>query len=194
MNFPIYLYIGIIVWTAVPVRQFGSRFFYFFLFLVSPDLITLVARLIFHSDTNFFFDPLLFLALIALLDIKLLKKYRIVLSLFFLLICLISFPQTIFQVPGYLFSTLLESIIHLFILFILIKELTIDLLNKRFINLFLLILMIYEIMNLTRSLNYLSGFTNDFFYYKITSLFETLFAIFFIIFKADSPRLVFQLK
>ena len=66
--------------------------------------------------------------------------------------------------------------------------------KNRLLNLFVIILIFYEITLIAKFLNNLTGFTNDYYYYVITSIFEIAFGIFFIIFKADNKFLVFQLK
>ena len=187
-------YSGVIIWALVPIRQYKNRFFYFFLLLTCADVITLVARTVFKSGTNFFIVPFNFLALTALLDINFIRKHKILLLILLLSICIISIQKTILQIPDYQIMAILMIIINVFILYIFIKELFINSGNKRFINLYLIVLVLYAIMEVTKFLNYLTGFTNGYFYFKATIYIEVLVAIFFVIFKADNKRLFFQLK
>ena len=187
-------YSAVFIWALVPIRQYKSKYFFYFFFLVSSDILTLVARLIFHSGTNFFFGPLTFLSLCALLNVKQIEKYKIILAILFIITCIFNLDINIIGIPEFQRMAFSLSIIHLLILYIFIKELFITSENNHAINLSLVVLLFYEITVVTKFLNYLTGFTNDYFYFSITTFFEILFAIFFIVFKADNNRLVLQFK
>ena len=195
MNILYYLvYFSIIIWAFVPLRQFRGKYFFYFLPWASADILTLAARLIFHSGTNFFYAPCSFLALIALQDTKFIKKYWWVITIIFLAVCLISLNNNITGIPDIQMLGISLSIIHFFILMIFFKELIILFVQDNLINAFLIALVFYEITIIAKFLNYLTGFTNDYIYYIITTVFEILFALFFIIFKSDDKRLIFRLK
>ena len=102
--------------------------------------------------------------------------------------------KTILQIPDYQISAILIIIINVVISYILIKELIINSVNKHIIDFYLVVLVFYAVTEVTKFLNYLTGFTNDYFYFKTTTYLEIFVAIFFIIFKADNKRLFFQLK
>ena len=189
------VYVGVVIWAIVPLRQYKQKYFLYFLFTVYPDVITVFARFFFHSKTNFFFPTFSFLALCSLLDYKTIKKYGIILILLFFISCLIGLDDNAFGIVGYRMIAMSLSIIHSFILFIFLKQFITTFYTKQnLVNIFLFILIITEIMYVIKFLNYLTGFINGYLYFNITTSFGILFGIFFIIFKADSPRLVFQLK
>ena len=192
--FSLLTYTAAIIWALVPIRQYKSKYFFYFLFFVSSDIVTLVARLVFHSGTNFFYGPLTFLSLCALLNVRHMRKYKIILAILFIITCIFSLDINIIGIPEFQRMGMSISIIHLLILYIFIKELFITSEKNHAINLFLVVLVFYEITVVTKFLNYLTGFTNDYFYYSITNVFEILFAIFFIVFKADNSRLILQFK
>ncbi len=195
MNTLYYLvYFSIIIWAFVPLRQFRKKYFFYFLALVSSDIVTLGARLIFHSDTNFFYAPFTFLALISLQDTKFIKKYLLVIIVIFLVVCIISLNNNVTGIPEIQMLAISVSIIHFFILLKFLKELIISFVKDNLIDIFLVALLFYEITLITKDLNYLTGFTNDYVYYVITSIFEITFGLFFIIFKSDDKRLIFRLK
>lgn len=187
-------YIAVIIWAIVPISQYNGKYFFYFLFLVSSDIITLIARLVFHSGTNFFYGPLTLLSLYALLKVKQIKKHKILLAILFIITCIFNLDINIIGIPEFQLMGLSLGIIHLVILYIFIKELFIKYENNYVINLFLVALVFYELTAVTKFLNYLTGFTNDYFYYIITNIFEILFALFFIVFKADDKRLILQFK
>ena len=189
------VYIGIVLWAIVPLRQYKQKYFLYFLFWSYADVVTVFARFFFHSNTNFFYPSFSFLALCSLLDYKTIKKYGIILIILFVIICIVSLNDSTFGIPEPRIVTISLSIIHSFILLIFLKQFITTFYTKQnVVNVFLLILIFNETTNVTKFLNYLTGFTNDYYYYIITSIFEILFGIFFIIFKADNKRLVFQLK
>ena len=174
------VYIGVVVWAIVPLRQYRQKYFLYFLF---------------HSGTNFFFPTFSFLALCSLLNYRTIKKYGIILILLFIITCIIGLDNNILGIPGYHAVAISLSIIHSFILLIFLKQfMTTFYAKQNLVDIFSLLLIFYEIMNIAKFLNYLTGFTNDYFYFNITTSFEILIGIFFIIFKADNKRLVFQLK
>ena len=170
----------------MPFRQFRKKYFFYFLAWVSADIVTLPARLVFHSGTNFFYAPFSFLALVALQDIIFIKKYWVVILIVFSVICIISLNNNVTGIS--------VSIIHFFILLIFLKELIITFVKNNLVSIFIIILIFYEITVVVKYLNLLTGFTNDYIYYIMTTLFEIIFALFFIIFKSDDKRLIFQLK
>ncbi len=188
------IYLGVIVWAIVPIRQFKTKYFFYFLFWVSADIATLLARLVFHSGTNFFYAPCSFLALCALLEYKYIKKYLIPSTILFIIICAISIDTSIRGIPEFQRMGISICIIHLMILLVFLKQFITAYIKKNLINIFLIILIFSEIMTVTKFLNYLTGFTNDYLYYNITNSFEIIFGVFFVIFKADNKRLIFQFK
>ena len=189
------VYIGVVVWAIVPLRQYRQKYFLYFLFWGYADVATVFARFFFHSGTNFFFPTFSFLALCSLLDYGTIKKYGIILLLLFVITCLVGLDNNTLDIAGYRMVAVSLSIIHSFILFIFLKLFVTTFYKKQnLVDIFLLLLIFYEIMNAAKFLNYLTGFTNDYLYFNITTSFEILFGIFFIIFKADNKRLVFQLK
>lgn len=192
--FSLLAYTAVIIWALVPIRQYKSKYFFYFLFFVSSDIVTLIARLVFHSDTNFFFAPFSFIALCALLNVRQIEKYIAILALLFIITCIWGLDINILGIPEFQRMALSLGIIHLLILYIFIKELFITSENNHAINLFLVVLVFYEITVVTKFLNYLTGFANGYFYFSITNIFEILFAIFFIAFKADNKRLILQFK
>ena len=188
-------YIGVVIWAIVPLRQYKQKYFLYFLFTAYPDVITVFARFFFHSKTNFFFPTFSFFALCSLLDYNTMKKYGIILILFFVVICIVGLNNTTLSIPEHRMVAMSLSIIHSFILFIFLKQFITTFYTKQnLVNIFLFVLIITEIMYVIKFLNYLTGFINGYLYFNITTSFGILFGIFFIIFKADSPRLVFQLK
>ncbi len=156
------------------------------------DLATLPARLIFHSRTNFFYPPFSFLALIALQDIKFIKKYWAILTIIFLAVCIISLDNNITGISDQLIIGLSTSILHLLILFMFLKELINSYLYKDGVSIFVLVLIFYEVTIVAKFLDFSTGFLFEYTYYIIATSLEIIIGIFFIIFKSDDKRLILQ--
>lgn len=187
-------YFSLILWAIAALRQYGTKYFFYFLAWASADIATVPVRLIFHSGTNFFYAPFSFLALIALLEISFIKKYWIVITIIFLAICIISLDNNVTGIPDIQMLGISVSIIHFLILIVFLKELIIPFVKENLVNIFLIALIFYEITIIAKFLDYITGFTNGYFYYIITTSFELILGLFFIIFKSDDKRLIFQLK
>ncbi len=69
----IFLGISVIVWSTIPFRHVGKKYFYFFYFLAFSDPLTLLLRTVFHSGSNFLIYPCYYLAFIGLQDKYLVK-------------------------------------------------------------------------------------------------------------------------
>ena len=179
-------YFGVIVWAIIPFRQYKNKYFIYFLTWVCADLFALAARFIFHSGTNVFFAPLSFLALVSLLNFETTKKYLWAVIILFILSIMLSLKDNLWVMTVIL--------IHLFILGFFLKDIIVSLNKNYIINIFVLLLAFYEITVVAKNINYLTGFTNDYYYYIITNIFEIIFGLFFIIFKADDGRLILRFK
>ena len=81
------------------------------------------------------------------------------------------------------------------ILIKLLKDFITFLVFNNTINIFLIVLIFDEITVVTKSLNLVSTLSNEYLsYYIMTSSFEVLVGIFFLIFTDDNPRLFHKLK
>ena len=175
------------IWAIVPIRQYKTKYFYFFLAWASADIITtLFLRHIFHSTSNALFAPCAFLAFISLVDKNSLKKYWILITIIFI--------GTFFVTINHSLAVLTVTFIHLLILGVILKNFVIKILEKNVFDIFEFVFVFYEITLVAMYINYLTGFTDDYHYFIITGAFQIFFAIYFIIFKADTKRVLFQLK
>jgi hypothetical protein len=185
-----FLYTEAFFWTILPFRQKGKKYFYYFYCLASMEALTLFSRLILHSTTNYFYVPISFLALLSIQDSRYLKKYRVIILSLFIAICIANFSK--FMITNFF---LIMSITYFMILIKLLKDFITFLVFNNTINIFLIVLIFDEITVVTKSLNLVSTLSNEYLsYYIMTSSFEVLVGIFFLIFTDDNPRLFHKLK
>ena len=180
---------SIFLWLLVPLRQVRRKYFYFFLFVSLTDLFTLALRILFRSPSNFFILPFFFLALISIQDIDFIKKN---LLLFILLFIFILFYDIFITINKY--QILLLVCLQLLIILKIAKDFFVKFMQDNQFDIFVIVLFFFEILEITKFLNLLIGFTHAYIYFYITTAFEILIGLFFCIFRSDDQRLVLQLK
>ena len=186
---PLYIliYLSAFIWAAVPFRQYGKRYFYYFYFSIIVDYLTIFIRLIFHSRSNFFLISCSILALIFVQEYSFIKKHKLILSFILLLISIVYF---ILNLNEYL---ILFGFIHALIVFTLIKDFVKIFISAKTINLFMAIMILDESITIFKYLGVISGSSNNYFYFYASAAFEILIAFFFWI-KEDNPRLQVKIK
>lgn len=181
-------YLLIILWAILPLRQIGKKHFYFFLAGISGDITTLIARIIFHSNTNLFVILFLFLAFISLFDLK--SNIKNILLIIISIIALIYIEVS----PNHKFDIILIDVINFFILIAFLTDFILLYTTKRIYSLPLMLLILYELTVITKYLTILTEYKNAYPYFVLASIFEAVIGLFFCVFKEDNPRIIIQLK
>jgi hypothetical protein len=178
---------SLIIWLLAAIRQYKGSLFYFFILLALEDPVGFLYNY-FYRQTNIFIHAV-FTELIFFSLFKLKRKSIYLILPIALVIILIHFMIA---------RVYIEEIIHIFfcvLLFIRLLQLfSIKLISEREFSLSLWVLTLYVITLIAKSLSLLINVRNGVFYFNITSIFELLVGIFFVIFKTEDPRLVFKLK
>ena len=178
------VYLSPFVWIFPVIRQYKERFFYFFLTLAVFDPIGALIWLLFKFHTSPF-QPLFvsYVLLITLLDHKTIKNYKYLVAIGFILCVII--PSIIgFRYLFYLGIV----IIHILIVYLMIRLFAEKGISRKGINIFYLNLLLYELLNLFKFYNIFVGLENAYTYATITSIFQIAIGIFFSIFKESSPQ------
>ena len=183
----IVLYFSILVWSTIPFRHAGKKYFYFFYFYALLDPLTLYLRILFHSGSNFFFIPIHFIMLISLFEKRLIIKYKSPLITILVILSLINFKINLLS------FLLLLSLINLLILLKFFKEIISPSNINKGINIFLVFLFLNMITEILQYLGDYMGYLNGYFYFYLSLAFETLLGLFFWIFKEDNPKLLIKL-
>ncbi len=104
-----FLYFDSFIWSLIPFRQAGKKYFYFFYSLAFADPVTALLRVHFHSGTNLMYAPSYFLALVSLQSEKLIKKYRLAVVFILFIICAISLRNVISE--GFIMMSIINFLI-----------------------------------------------------------------------------------
>lgn len=175
-------YINIIVWFLIPIRQFKTRLFLFFLILalVDPFLLGIYQFVQINSILYYLFCAIILLYP-TLFEIK--KSIRIILIVFFLILSFISVQFSIID------AILIQIIIHLMIFIFFLNLLVIYYSRNRQVLFFHLILVIYQFSVLLKFYVYYSKTEIGEIYFFATTAFEILIGLFFILFNENnSPK------
>ncbi|MGE5363211.1 MAG: hypothetical protein ACM3SM_03705 [Bacteroidota bacterium] len=177
------------IWLLPPLRQYRSRFFWFFLNLALSDAIVALAFDVF--DIKFYpqylytvFAPLLFFAVLY---------HSVRFSLYVPVITTVVLSGIL-----YIFGSLISYleyiciIIHLMIIYLLVKETIISLSQTRSFNVFILVLSLYELSQALKWYQFAMRTRTGFVFFYITTVFEILLAIFFTVFRPDSPSMTIK--
>lgn len=182
----ILFYISIVVWLFPPIRQWKTKYFYFFLILALADPISLFIKNFIYIHIYFYFP---FVSLLLFLSIykkeKLNEKYHFTVTI---TATLLTFILTLLLEQ----SQLTVGILHFLIVFLFLKEFIIRFSFKSELDIFLLMLIFYEFTTILKYLNVALGFTNATAYFFITTIFQISFGLFFAIVKGDRARVVIQ--
>ena len=167
------IYINTFVWFLVPIRQYQTRFFIFFLILGLFDPIFIASNFLFKINISIMYllgtSILLYTALFNLI-----MKTRLILSVFFFVLSLLFFYFSAEK------SILLQLIMHLLIFFNFFKMFVLSYSESRKVSIFLLILLSYEFSLMLKFFMYLTQFQKGMIYFHLTSAFQILMGLFFI--------------
>ena len=178
--------ISVLVWAAIPFRQLGKKYFYYFYIFALVDPLSIYLRLLFHSSSNFFYVFGSLLALISIQNALFIKRYKLPLFIFLIITSILYFYLNL---SGYI---ALFAFIRFLILLTLLKDLVNNILENRIFNFFIAALILDETLTLFKFLGIISGASNNYFYYYTSTAFDIIIGLFFWI-KEDNPRLLFKL-
>ena len=187
MNPLIIIYLSIFFWLLPPFRQYGSKFFGYFLILALADPVSLAIQLL-GINSNFtliLFSVLAYLLLRGAL-LKLANNWGLNLVL------IIGSFGTYF-----LSSVMIKFIfiiIHTLILFVILKYTLQYIHEKRVINIFHFVLIFYEFSGITKCIAIIYEVNNSTEFLIISVLFQMLVALFFAIFLEESSKIRFSIK
>lgn len=181
--------ISAIVWLFPPIRQFRTKYFYFFLFLAILGPISRIIRQVFESNSNIHLIIFTVLTLLSLFEISRIKsKWHIVsLSLAFSLFLSYIKPIEFIDVTIIFFTLLIISIV-------LLKRTIEYTISEKAINVFQVVLIFYFLTNITKFINVIFCFTDAPAYFSLTNIIQSIIAVFFCIFTVESSKMKIPLK
>lgn len=181
--------ISAIVWLFPPIRQFRTKYFYFFLFLAILGPISRIIRQVFESNSNIHLIIFTVFTLLSLFEISRIKsKWHIVsLSLAFSLFLSYIKPIEFIDVTIIFFILLIISIV-------LLKRTIEYTISEKAINVFQVVLIFYFLTNITKFINVIFCFTDAPAYFSLTNIIQSIIAVFFCIFTVESSKMKIPLK
>jgi hypothetical protein len=179
--------VSIFFWLVPVFRQYKGNYFFFFLILALADPFAFLCVAVFNIQ------PALIHAIAAIglfysLDTIRQDFWRLWLLN---LIIVVTFVIALLLQTNPLFLIL---IFHFLILIIFIKKVMLKLYQSGEFNWFYLILIFYEITAMVKLIVFISGADIGILYLYFTVAFQFLIAIFFSIFREESPALRIHLK
>ncbi len=177
----IIFFIDIFIWLLPPFRQKRNKYFIYFLLLALSDPIFYLINLMHTVNPRPYYLAVSTLTLISLTKKKL--------SLFLIplaAVLILSLYNTEIQI--------IIFVIHFTILLYFLKDLILYASEKSKMNVFILILVMYEVSVMVKfAASYL--FTVGFLFYYLTTAFEILIGLFFVIYNdKNSPEIKLQME
>lgn len=176
-------YTSIFIWVLIPIRQFRTRFFLFFLILGLLDLSSLILLYVFNSKAEIFY--LIGTAILLypfLTDLKNVYRFGVVAVL--IVSAFIIFYYTNIN------PILFQMVIHIAILIYFLKVLILYYGLNRKILLFHLFLLAYEFSLILKFFVYWHEFNLGLIYFYLTTIFQILIGIFFLFINEKNSPLI----
>lgn len=189
--YAIIVLISATIWLLPPIRQYKTRFFYFFLLLGLADAVPLMLMQNITLASLPYYLVVSYFLLLALYDKETLKQKFLYVVLILAVVVVIAFftNNTALQ-------RLLFFILHGLLLLRVTHMMGVDLIKTQSLNGYFVALVFYELLTLTKFFNFLvkvadlSVMTN---FYVVTGVQITI-GIFFTIFKEDDRRIRVKLE
>lgn len=179
---------SILIWILPAVRQYGSKYFRFFLVLGISDPLAKTMFIFFGIDPLRMFVVLAIILLISLFNFRSSRNNLIAAFISIILVSLTAFTLSATT------ANILLVIFHVLIISTIITHFVITIGKEEYINFFYIALVLYETSIIIKLFFYLTK--SDFFItnFYLTTGFEILLAIFFITFRSDDKRIHFHVS
>jgi len=181
--------ISAIVWLFPPIRQFRTKYFYFFLFLAIMGTVSRVIRQVFESPTNVHLIISAFCLFLSMFSLVQLKK-----KVWFIIPAISVMLYLSYLKPIILIDLVILFIIIFAISIIILKRIIEYTINEKAMNIFQIILLFYFTTNITKFLNMIFQFTDAPAYFTLTNLIQIIIAVFFCVYTEDNPKMKIPLK
>ena len=183
------LIFSILFWILAAYKQYKTELFYFFFIIAITDPInSLVMLLISRDYITVVYTIFSFLALLMVCKPKL--KNRITILIYFSLV-VIGIIILLYPIG---FLRHFFALIHLIILLFFIKRAFAFVAEVGKMNIFHAILILYETTLVTKIFAIIINSKTGYWYFIVTNFFQTVLAIFFVLYKETDKKLLIDLK
>ncbi len=183
------IFISILIWIIVPLRQFSSRYFNFFLIIGATDLVVRIVRYFGWSLNNSIYVFLTFLMILALFS----KNERNKILPYYLGIIIIIF-SVLYYNTNYIIDFYILIVLSFFILIQIFLHFFDDTLKNREVKLFYIIFLLYQIITVVKFFNIITATFGGYFYFIISTAFQILLGLFFCFVNVKKPKLSFKIS
>lgn len=188
MSFKLIAVFSLLIWFAIPIVHWRRKFFSYFLILGLTDIINLILTYAFELVIFYPYILSSLFLILALQSKEFVIKYR------YYLIPIVSVIFYLGIIYHSTWSVYILLSLHIIILIRILYLFVIDVGNNLRLNLFYVFLLFYEITVISKFLNILFNLVDGAMYFNITTAFEIFIGLFFLFFRYDNSRIVFQLK
>ena len=178
--------VSIVVWLITPIRQYKTRYFWFFLTLGLADPVSIIAARNFHIVSAQFYVPFDILFFFSVIEYKNINVYKILLYLIIVGLGTYSFFH-FWEYGGFFFTAVL-----FLVLVILIRQSFQFIVERGSINIFHAVLVFYQALNVFKSLTVLLNFSTGVWFYFISNVVQIFLGIFFALYREDDPRFLIE--
>ena len=183
-------FIDIFIWLLPPIRQYKNKYFLYFSAVGLTDFIALFYMYYINRHNN----HIVFLVLDSIYILALLYKKlnkRKLLYYFSFMTVLVLFRDLY---TNMITDSVAICLVNIVVLYILFTQLFQEIARHSRIDFFIFMIILYEMSVLTKVATLMTGAVGNNYYFMATNIFDIFLAIFFIIFRYPSPKLIFQIK
>lgn len=181
------LYASIFIWLLPPLKQFGGRFFYYFIIMAIGDPIA-YTLLKLHCHTIPFYSIMELLIIAVLWRPKWLPK-----KIPYFILPMIALYYAVDKIH-YFFGYSIIALEHMAILFFIFRIAANDAIDLKKIKMFYILIIFYELSILIKFIFVTAMIDPGVVYFNIASAFELLLGLSFVFVGEDDAELAIALK
>ena len=184
LYFKYLLIVSTVVWLITPIRQYKTRYFWFFLTLGLTDPVAIIVGKSFDLVIAQLYVPLNILLFLSIIEYKKITFYKILFYIIIVGLGVYSFVH-FWEYGSYFFTAVL-----FLVLMILIRQSFQFIVEIGSINIFHAVLVFYQALNVFKSLTILLNFSTGVWFYFISNVLQIFIGIFVALYREDDPRLL----
>ena len=176
------IFASIVVWLFPPIRQYKTRYFWFFLTLGLADPVCTVLSNSFQIIVYQLYIPLTILFFFSVIEYKKITIYKVL--FYFAIVGMGCF--SFFHVWEY--GVFFFSAVLFLVLVVLIRQSFQFVVERGSINIFHVVLVFYQALNVFKSSALLLNFSTGVWFFFISTALQIFIGIFFALYREDDPR------
>ncbi len=183
----IFIFLNVVVWLFIPLRQINTRYFWLFLTLAITDPFSIIVGRSLNLVLSQFYVPFSILYFFSIIDYKKISAYKI---FFFLAIIVAGYFSFVHY---WEYSLLFITIMLLLILILLIKQSFQFVIEKGSLNIFHILLVFYQMLNVLKFFSLMNYFSTGIWFFFFSNILQIFIGIFFLTYREDNPKLLIRI-